>query len=80
MAKSYSDRRPVLLDRRLRRHDQAVGGGAVERLAVLVADHQQVELTRARMLDAGEREVVNGPARIDRVDVGLRIARLHALT
>jgi len=41
-------RRPVLLDRRVRRHGEAIGAAAVEVLAVLVLDRHEIELTCPR--------------------------------
>ena len=60
-------RRPVLLDRRVRRHGEPIGLAAVEGFAVLVLDADQVELPRAETLDADEGEAVGDAAGIDRI-------------
>ena len=61
--------RPVLLDRRIGRHGQAVGLAAVVALAILVLDRDQIELAGAQPLDADIGIAVGEAAGIDRIVV-----------
>ena len=68
--------RPILLDRRVGWHGQAIGLAAVEGVAVLVLDADQVELAGAEALDADKRVAVGEAAGIDRIGVRLVEVRL----
>ena len=71
--------RPVLLDRHIGRHSQAIRLAAVIGLGVLVANGDQVELAGAQTLDGDVGVGVGDAARIDRVPVVRGIGRALAL-
>ena len=64
-------RRPILSGWRIRRHGEAITATAIERVAFLIADAHQVELSSAQMLDGAKGPIVSEAASID----GIRIVR-----
>ncbi len=66
-----SRRRPIERDWRVRRHVQAIGFSAIERLTGLVHNGHEVELACAQMLRAKVTQRISDAAAIDRISVAL---------
>ena len=71
-------RRPVLSDWGLRRHGEVIAAGLIQRLAILILEGHQVELSGLQMLDADEGDGGGDAASINGIAVGFREAGGHA--
>ena len=66
--------RPILFDRRIGRHGQAVGLAAIIIRAILILDRDQIELAGTKPLDADIGIAVGEAAGIDRIVIRVRKA------